>query len=1260
MHARALGAWTHRIALLSLLAGAACSLVASESGPSLSLTIVSTSVLAEGQNIAAFEVEVQASGKEPVRAATQAPAGQAGDIETVNLLFPPAWDGVTADVTVLGMSGGAPVARGHVRVALPEDANTSAEVVLRICEAAGGDYCEEDVLVGCDPVTDATRRTPCPYGCNSDAGRCFECRGAPISACDDGNSCTTDSCDQAADACQHDLLGDGTPCDDGAFCTSGETCNGGSCEPGDIETCVDTNPCTLETCDEAGDRCLVTCASAGTHCLDATQEVTCDAACGLTSYNGCAHGCSAIRQQCNDCSPGSITCAADLTLLCNARITCDSSGLISDRACCTTNRCTCDGASCLEDICASAADLSSGGITSGDTCDTADNIPGDCAPGGDACRAPNAGGAPDDFFYFRLQDASPTSSFYIVSLDSSASSINTSLRVSSVCGSESLQLPNADVCARPAGTTSALACTEGVAADTLLLCGLPEGDYFGALESETGTCGPYDLEVHITPMTLDVPTESGNISRGGVFTGSTCGLTDDFSFPNTMVQSGCTGLGDCAGGACPSCTAQAATDCRVADLESRCAFSGDGSPDAVFFLALPVDSGVDISTEGSSFDTVLYIMETGTDSASPPGLVRVCNDDCLVANGASHIQTSLTAGLYYVYLDGANGACGSYKLTVGVSPAARCPNLACEVPIETCASCPQDCPCTNCGDGSTQSSQGEQCDDGNLVGDDGCTRDCVVESGYKCEGEPSLCGPRCGDGLLDSYEACDDYNSASGDGCSADCAVEPSTICSGEPSICRPGLRYSSCPTPPLSIPDGMAPSGVSDTVTVTEAYAIATVDVDIDITHTYVGDLTLRLTAPGGTSVTLHAPDLAESSDNIIGNYDRTLPVDGPGTMLSFAGGQTNGTWTLFASDTWTPDSGVIDCWTLNITPAPVCGGTGVCDILVGETCASCPTDCACAASCGDGVVDSAVGETCDDDGTANGDGCSSACSVEVGHICTGAPSVCVPHCGNGTISPALGETCDDDNTMADDGCSATCLVEPGYTCRSSPSTCVRHCSDGIIDPERGESCDDGNFIAGDGCDTTCVVEPGYKCPGQPSVCILHCGDGVVDETLGEGCDDENTTATDGCDASCDVEAGFACSGTPSVCTPVVTASGCPGVSITNGSPHAVRTLTFGTACNVANITIDVDITHTWIGDLIVSVISPGGTSVTLHNETGSSADDIIGNFDNTLSIDGPGGLSDYVGDAAAGTWTIDVLDVFPTADNGRLNCWGINVACQ
>jgi hypothetical protein len=76
-----------------------------------------------------------------------------------------------------------------------------------------------------------------------------------------------------------------------------------------------------------------------------------------------------------------------------------------------------------------------------------------------------------------------------------------------------------------------------------------------------------------------------------------------------------------------------------------------------------------------------------------------------------------------------------------------------------------------CGDMMVHPSA-EQCDDGNQLGEDGCSGECVIESGWVCEGEPSRCRT-CGDGICSVGE---DYCS-----CSEDC----------EGSMCGDGLCCS-------------------------------------------------------------------------------------------------------------------------------------------------------------------------------------------------------------------------------------------------------------------------------------------------------------------------------------------------------------------------------------------------------------------------------------------------------------------------------------
>ena len=109
--------------------------------------------------------------------------------------------------------------------------------------------------------------------------------------------------------------------------------------------------------------------------------------------------------------------------------------------------------------------------------------------------------------------------------------------------------------------------------------------------------------------------------------------------------------------------------------------------------------------------------------------------------------------------------------------------------IEANWDCPTEGkPCTyfgSCGSGVLTSNK--DCDDGNSVGGDGCSSDCkTVETGYICRVPGKPCSTRCGDGIMKGFETCDDGNTGSGDGCSATCKIEPGFDCTGSPSTCKP------------------------------------------------------------------------------------------------------------------------------------------------------------------------------------------------------------------------------------------------------------------------------------------------------------------------------------------------------------------------------------------------------------------------------------------------------------------------------------------
>ena len=74
------------------------------------------------------------------------------------------------------------------------------------------------------------------------------CKAGKAVNCDDGNGCTDDSCDKAK-GCLH--LANGGSCSDGNGCTLADLCGGGACLPGAVSPCDDGDTCTLDTCKDA-------------------------------------------------------------------------------------------------------------------------------------------------------------------------------------------------------------------------------------------------------------------------------------------------------------------------------------------------------------------------------------------------------------------------------------------------------------------------------------------------------------------------------------------------------------------------------------------------------------------------------------------------------------------------------------------------------------------------------------------------------------------------------------------------------------------------------------------------------------------------------------------------------------------------------------------------------------------------------------------------------------------------------------------------
>ncbi|MFE1511777.1 S8 family peptidase [Streptomyces sp. NPDC058726] len=104
-------------------------------------------------------------------------------------------------------------------------------------------------------------------------------------------------------------------------------------------------------------------------------------------------------------------------------------------------------------------------------------------------------------------------------------------------------------------------------------------------------------------------------------------------------------------------------------------------------------------------------------------------------------------------------------------------------------------------------------------------------------------------------------------------------------------------------------------------------------------------------------------------------------------------------------------------------------------------------------------------------------------------------------------------------------------------------------------------------------------------------------------------------------------------------------GATIADNSTVESAVTVSGVSGNApSNLAVEVDITHSYIGDLQVQLIAPDGTAYTLKSYgTGGSANDI----DTTYTVDASA-------ESANGTWKLRVSDN-AWWDSGRLNGWAL-----
>ena len=161
-------------------------------------------------------------------------------------------------------------------------------------DSCSGNQCKHtNNTKGCDDGKYCTENDKCGNGV---------CSGGSARVCNDQNVCTDDSCDAATDKC---LFKNNTKsCDDGNLCTDGDKCQSGGCVAGTEKICNDGVSCTMDSCLSSSGQCQFL--PVDTQCNDGKSctEDRCDPIQGCRSF--VIDGCDFTAYSDSDCRPYSL------------------------------------------------------------------------------------------------------------------------------------------------------------------------------------------------------------------------------------------------------------------------------------------------------------------------------------------------------------------------------------------------------------------------------------------------------------------------------------------------------------------------------------------------------------------------------------------------------------------------------------------------------------------------------------------------------------------------------------------------------------------------------------------------------------------------------------------------------------------------------------------------------------------------------------------------------------------------------------------
>jgi subtilisin-like proprotein convertase family protein len=139
--------------------------------------------------------------------------------------------------------------------------------------------------------------------------------------------------------------------------------------------------------------------------------------------------------------------------------------------------------------------------------------------------------------------------------------------------------------------------------------------------------------------------------------------------------------------------------------------------------------------------------------------------------------------------------------------------------------------------------------------------------------------------------------------------------------------------------------------------------------------------------------------------------------------------------------------------------------------------------------------------------------------------------------------------------------------------------------------------------------------------------------------------------------------------CQPSVNSTNIPLTVVSTGPNTINSTLNIPSGGTISDVNVTMNMTHTYVGDVTATLLSPAGTQIQLFFEPCSGSDDVIATFDDagataicgsTPALSGtikPSQLLSTInGQSSTGTWTLRIADGY-NGDGGSLNSWSLDI---